>query len=143
MVNRSGGLVVLARGANICSTMGNAGSATARFERAIAIGRPSIVLAAAHELPKPLQLRDAVRVLLVLASGDRARYPAAAARFGSRLIIERRLSIAEAQLALAALATLVEVDPAAGAEALCGLLERHGENSAAEYVAEWLRGRGA
>jgi hypothetical protein len=45
--------------------MGDAGSAVARFERAIKIGRPSIVLAAGHELPKPVQLRDAIRILLV------------------------------------------------------------------------------
>jgi hypothetical protein len=113
----------------------------ARFELAIEIGRPSILLAAAHELPKPLQLQHAVRILLLLAVVDHDRFGAAAARFGSRLVSDRRLNIAEAQLAFAALATLVGPDPAPGAEALCRLLDRHGEHEAAEYVAEWLRSR--
>jgi hypothetical protein len=121
--------------------LGDAGSAMARFERAVRVGRPSIVLAAAHELPRPLQLQHAVRVVLVLATGEPERFPAAAARFGARLVSERRLDVAEAQLAFAALATLVRADPAPGAEALCALLERHGEREAAEYVAEWLRAR--
>jgi hypothetical protein len=121
--------------------MGNAGSAIARFERAIAIGKPSIVLAAAHELPKPLRLQHAIRVLLVLATGDPERFRAAAARFGSRFVGERRLDIGEAQLVFAALARLGTSDPAAGAEALCVLLEQHGEPQAAEYVGRWLTSR--
>ncbi len=122
--------------------MGDAGSAVARFERAIKIGKPSIVLAAGHELPKPIQLRDAIRILLVLATGDPARFPVAAARFGSRLVSERRLNIADAQLAFAALATLTSEDPTAGAETLSVLLEHHGERRAAEYVGAWLSARG-
>lgn len=121
--------------------MGDAGSAVARFERAIATGRPSIVLAAAHELPKPIQLRDAIRILLVLATGDPERFPAAAARFGSRLVSEHRLSIVEAQLVFAALASLVTPDPSAGAQTLGTLLERHGEHRAARDLSGWLRGR--
>lgn len=112
-----------------------------RFERAVATGRPSIVLAAANELPRPLQLRDAIRVVLVLATAEPSRFPAAAARFGSRLVSDHRLSIAEAQLAFAALASLPTPDPAAGAETLCLLLERHGEERAAAYVGQWLRAR--
>ena len=121
--------------------MGDAGSAMARFERAIAVGRPSIVLAAAHELPKPLQLQHAIRVVLVLATGDADRFRTAAARFGSRLVSEHRLEISEAQLAFAALATLCTSNPVAGAEALCALLERHGEQQGADYLAAWLRAR--
>ena len=122
--------------------MGDAGSAVARFERAIKIGRPSIVLAAGHELPKPIQLRDAIRILLVLATSDPARFPVAAARFGSRLVSERGLSITEAQLAFAALANLTSQDPTVGAETLGVLLDRHGERRAAEYVGDWLSARG-
>jgi hypothetical protein len=118
--------------------MGDAGSSVVRFERALATGRPSIVLAAAHELPKPIQLPDAIRILLVLATGDPDRFPAAAARFGARLVGEHRLSVLEAQLVFAALASLITPDPRAGAETLCMLLERHGEARAAEYLADWL-----
>jgi hypothetical protein len=130
------------RNANMCSVMGDAGSPVVRFERAIATGRPSIVLAAANELPRPVQLRDAIRILLVLAIGEPDRFPAAAARFGSRLVSEHRLDIREAQLAFAALGMLATPDPAAGAETLCVLLERHGEQRAAEYVGDWIRSRG-
>jgi hypothetical protein len=121
--------------------MGDAGSPLTRFERAIAIGKPSIVLAAAHELPKPLQLQHAVRVLLVLATDDSDRFRPAAARFGSRFVSERRLDIGDAQLVFAALASLGTSDPAAGAEALCVLLEQHGEPQAAEYLGRWLSTR--
>ena len=77
----------------------------------------------------------------MLASGDPDRFRAAAARFGSRLVSERRLEISEAQLAFAALAMLGTSNPTAGAETLCVLLERHGEQQAADYLAEWLRSR--
>lgn len=113
-----------------------------RFERAVATGNPILVLAAAHELPKPIPLRDALRVLLVLATADAERFPAAAARFGSRFVTECRLDVAEAQLAFAALAALVRPEAAAGGEALCSLLVGHGEQKAAEYLGEWLRKRG-
>lgn len=97
--------------------------------------------AAANELPQPVQLRDAIRILLVIANGEPDRFPAAAARFGSRLVSEHRLDIIEAQLAFAALATLQTSDPVAGAETLCLVLERHGERRAAEHVGAWLSSR--
>ena len=67
-----------------------------------------------HELPRPVLLRDALRVLLVLAAADRDRFPPAAARFGARLVNERRLSVAEAQLVFAALQRLASSEPLAG-----------------------------
>ncbi len=48
-----------------------------RFERAVRIGNPSLVVAATHELPKPVQLRDALRVVLVLAVGAPEQFPMA------------------------------------------------------------------
>jgi hypothetical protein len=113
-----------------------------RFERALAIGRPSMVIAAAQELPRPIQLRDALRILLVLADAEPGRFPGAAARFGARLVSERRLSVAEAQLAFAALATFATAEPLPGGEALCALLEHYGEREAAGYLEHWLRKRG-
>ena len=109
-----------------------------RFERAVRTGNPNLVLAAAHELPKPMLLRDALRVVLVLAARAPERFPVAAARFGARLIRERRLSVAESQLAFAALQTLAGPDREPGAEALCALLERHREPEAARYLEQWL-----
>jgi hypothetical protein len=110
-----------------------------RFERAVRTGNPNIVIAAAHELPKPLLLRDALRVLLVLATAAPDRFPKAAARFGARLVSDCHLSVSEAQLAFAALHTLADPDPAPGGEALCALLERHRQPEAAHYLDEWLR----
>jgi hypothetical protein len=125
---------------NMCS-MTSQGSALVRFDRAVRTGNPNIVIAAAHELPRPVLLRDALRVLLVLAVADHGRYPPAAARFGARLVAERKLSVAEAQLVFAALQTLPGSDPLAGGEALCVLLEQHGERDGARYLEEWLRTR--
>src|SRR5436305_9754930 len=99
--------------------MTSQGSALARFERAVKTGNPNIVLAAAHELPKPMLLRDALRVVLVLAAAAPERFPPAAARFGARLVSERKLSVAEAQLAFAALQTLGGPERETGWEALC------------------------
>ena len=115
------------------------GSAITRFDRAVRLGVPQLVIAAAHELPKPVLLRDALRVVLVLAGAGAEEFPAAAARFGARMVSERRLGLVEAQLTFASLAALAGIDRAAGGEALCVLLERHAEPEAARYLEEWLR----
>ena len=82
-------------------------------------------------------LRDALRIV-VLATGAPERFPAPAARFAARLVSERRLSVAEAQLAFAALQTLAGPDREPGGEALCALLERHHETEAAQLLKRWL-----
>src|SRR3977135_2930153 len=122
-------------------SMTSQGSTMMRFERAIRTGNPNLVIAAAHELPRPVLLRDALRVLLVLAGADPARYQRAAARFGARLVAERRLSVAEAQLAFAALQTLPGPHPLRGGEALCALLEQYREPEGARFLEDWLRAR--
>ena len=71
----SGGLLADRRTGNICSTMTSQGSAIMRFERAVRVGNPNLVLAAAHELPKPVRLRDALRIVLVLAVGAPDHFP--------------------------------------------------------------------
>lgn len=121
--------------------MTSQGSAIVCFEPAVRTGNPNLVIAAAHELPRPVLLRDALRVPLVLVAADRDRFPPAAARSAARLVNERRLSVAEAQLVFAALQTLASSEPLAGGEALCVLLEHHGERDAAGYVTERLRVR--
>jgi hypothetical protein len=118
--------------------MTSQGSAIVRFQRALRTGNPAIVLAAAHELPKPVQLRDALAILLVLLDRDAERYPPAAARFAARLASERRLSLAEAQLTYAALQALASTEPLAGGEALTAVLEQHGELDAASRLTAWL-----
>lgn len=54
---------------------------------------------------------------------------------------ERKLSVAEAQSAFAALQTLAGSDPLAGGEALVVLLEQHAEGDGARYLEAWLRAR--
>jgi len=49
-------------------------------------------------------------------------------------VSERRLSVAEARLAFAALQTLAGPDCEAGGEALCAVLERHHEIEAARHL---------
>lgn len=121
--------------------MTSQGSAIVRFQRALQTGNPAIVLAAAHELPKPVQLGDALAILLVLLDRELERYPAAAARFAARLVSERRLSLTEAQLTYAALQALASPEPLSGGEALAAVLEHHGEVRAANRLTEWLSSR--
>ena len=80
-------------------------------------------------------------MLLVLAVADPERFPAAAARFGARLIAERRLVSGRGAACVRRAQTLPSADALAGGEALCVLLERHGERHAARYLGEWLRAR--
>jgi hypothetical protein len=80
--------------------MGDAGSAHARFRRALLTGNVAIVDAAARELPQ-VSLADALRILVVLADKRDERFSRAAARFAARVTIERRLGPAEAHRVLA------------------------------------------
>jgi hypothetical protein len=48
------------------------------IRRAVRVGNPNLVLAAAHELPKPVRLRYALRIVPVLATAAPDQFPAAA-----------------------------------------------------------------
>lgn len=74
----------------------------ARFRRSLEIGKLPMVLLAAAELPT-LQLDDALEVLALMADqSPPERYAAAAARWCGRLGTERRTTLAELRLAVAA-----------------------------------------
>jgi hypothetical protein len=77
------------------------GSPYARFKRALDLGKLPLVYAAAAELPQ-LNLDDGLRVLVLMAEQDRARFDRAAVRWVARLGLERRLGIADLRAALAA-----------------------------------------
>jgi hypothetical protein len=62
--------------------------------------RSSLIDAAAREL-QHVGLDDALRVLVVFAELRDERYERAAARFAARVMVERRLSLAEARYVLA------------------------------------------
>ena len=77
------------------------GSPYARFVRALERGKLPLVYAAAAELPR-LNLDDGLRVLVLMAEQDRARFDRAAVRWVARLGLERRLGIDDLRAALAA-----------------------------------------
>src|ERR1035437_7343382 len=63
------------------------GSAYARFRRALQTGTENLVLAAARALPQ-IALDDALRICLVLRTGDPGRYERAAVRWLGRFALE-------------------------------------------------------
>jgi hypothetical protein len=72
----------------------------ARFRRALLTKNPTIIDAAARDLPQ-VGLDDALRILLVLVERKDHRFQMAAARFAARVTLERRLPPAEAHRVLA------------------------------------------
>jgi hypothetical protein len=78
----------------------NQGHPYARFRRALLAGNINLIDAAAREL-QHVGLDDALRVLVVLAERRDARFERAPARFAGRVMMERRLSLAEARYVLA------------------------------------------
>jgi len=89
----------------MCS-MTSQGSPYQRFRRALATGNPTIVRAAAAELPR-IGIAEAAAILLVLERADPEHYERAALRWLTMLTSEARNidlhGVAEAALALAAL----------------------------------------
>jgi hypothetical protein len=69
--------------------MNDAGTAYARFRRALETGNEMLVIAAARELPQ-IALDDALRICLVLRAGDPSRYERAAVRWLGRFALEAR-----------------------------------------------------
>ena len=123
--------------------MTSQGSAITRLYRVIASPGTSAlqIRAAAAELPS-VGLEDALAILLALHDREPTTYPRAAARWGARLTLERRLTLTDAQLALAALAVLPHQGARPGAEALIELCEQYGLRRVEELITPWLRANG-
>jgi hypothetical protein len=85
--------------------MGDAGSAHARFRRALLTKNLTIIDASARELPQ-ISLADALRILVVMAEKRDRRFARAGARWAGRVIAERRLSLEESHRLLALVAAL-------------------------------------
>jgi hypothetical protein len=84
------------------------GNAYSRFRRALQSGNETLVIAAARELPQ-VALDDALRICLVLRSGDPARYERAAVRWLGRFALEARgVTIQDLRFAAEALDVLPE-----------------------------------
>jgi hypothetical protein len=116
------------------------GGSYQRFRRALALGNPTLIRAAAAELPR-IGLDDALGICLVLLDAEPERFPAAAARWHVRLCSEHRLAIEEADLALGALRALPGVRPEAAVAALGGICRAHGLRGADDRLAAWLARR--
>ena len=116
------------------------GGSYQRFLRALAVGNPTLVRAAAAELPQ-VGLEDALGICLVLLDAEPGRFPAAAARWHAKLCLERRLTLDESALATAALAGLAGERPAAAVAALAGLCRSHALPGAARRLEGWLARR--
>jgi hypothetical protein len=116
------------------------GGSYQRFQRALDVGNPTLVRAAAAELPK-VGLEDALGICLVLLDGEPERFGVAAARWHAKLCLERRLSLDEAALATAALGGLAGARPQAAVAALAGLCRSHALPGAARRLEGWLARR--
>jgi hypothetical protein len=112
-----------------------------RLRHALERGSVNQIRAIAAELPQPVGLEDALAICLALLDREPETYPRAAARWASRFAIERRLTLAEAQLALAALAALTTDGERAAVEALIELAEQHGLRRVDDLLANWSRRR--
>ena len=113
--------------------MGEAGSAYTRLVKGLRTGNALIARAAAAELEQ-VPLGEAIAVTLLIADQEPELYDRAAVRLIGRMCLELRgLSVGEAQLAAAALATLRESRQAA-AVALAELCGRYRLTSAVEAL---------
>ena len=116
------------------------GGSYQRFQRALDVGNPTLVRAAAAELPR-VGLEDALGICLVLLDAEPERFPVAAARWHAKLCLERRLTLDEAALATAALGGLGGRRPQAAVAALAGLCRSHALPGAARRLEGWLARR--
>lgn len=123
--------------------MTSQGHPLTRLHRAIERGTPTQIRAIVAELPRPPALEDALAICLAFLDREPETYPRAAARWASRLAIERKLTITDAQLALAALATLPGDGARAGIEALVELSERYGLRRVDDVMSAWIERRQA
>ena len=100
------------------------------------------IRAIAAEIPYPVGLEDALAILLALLDREPQTFSRGAARWASRLALEHKLTLADTQLVLAALAVLPTPGARAGADALIDLAERAGLRRVDELLADWMRRRG-
>ncbi|HEY1592090.1 MAG TPA: hypothetical protein VGF81_09885 [Solirubrobacteraceae bacterium] len=101
------------------------GNPYTRFKRALETGNETLVIAAALELPR-IALEDALRICLVLRTGDPDRYERAAVRWLGRFALEaRHVTIDDLRQAADALAALPQRATEA-MEALQRLCVAHG-----------------
>jgi hypothetical protein len=113
------------------------GSAYSQFKRAL--DRRNFLLAwtMAAELPK-VPVADALSLLLLALDQQPWRYEKAAPRWHARLCDEARLTLPEAQLALAALHALAGPGAVGGGQALVAVCSAHGLDEVVGVLDAWL-----
>jgi hypothetical protein len=94
----------------------------------------------AAELRK-VPLADALSLLLLALEQQPWWFEKAAPRWHARLCAEARLTLAEAQLALAALHALAGPGAVGGVQALVAVCDSHGLDGAAGVLESWLNAR--
>jgi hypothetical protein len=113
--------------------MTSQGSPYARFQRALRIGRLSMVRAAAAELPQ-VDLTDALAICLLIERQDEERFERAAVRWLARLSLEApTVGIEDLRQGLVAFEAL-PYNPAGARQALADLCLRHGLQRAAQSL---------
>lgn len=120
------------------------GSAIVRLHRALLMQRSTAaqIRAIVAELPGPVGLADALAILLALLDREPRTFSRGAARWEARLALERKLTLPDAQLTLAALQVLPGPGAHAGAEALIDVASRHGLRRVDDLMIGWLERRG-
>jgi hypothetical protein len=114
--------------------MTSEGSPYARFQRALRIGRLSMVRAAAAELPR-IELDDALSICLLISEQDAERYERAVVRWLARLSLEvPTVRIEDLRAGLLAFEVLPD-NPGGARMALAELCTRHGLDRAARGLA--------
>jgi len=121
--------------------MTSEGRPYARFRRALDGPSIEVIRSTAAELER-IELADGLAICLAFLELEPQTFPRAAARWVARLALERTLTLAEAQLALAALAALDGPGARAGAEALIELCARHRLERVETVVSGWIERRG-
>ena len=110
------------------------GSPYARFQRALRIGKLTMVRDAAAELPR-IDLDDALSICLLISEQDTARFERAAVRWLARLSLEvPTVRIEDLRAGLLAFEALPE-NPLGARTALADLCARHGLDRAARGLA--------
>lgn len=117
------------------------GNAYARFTRELSSGSPEGIRVAAGELAQ-VNLQDALAICLCFLDREPASFPRAAARWAGRLMLERPLTLLDAQLTVAALGALQSDEPRAAGEALIAVCERFQVRRGDAVLADWLQRHG-
>ena len=121
--------------------MTSEGHALTRLKYAIERGSANQIRAIVAELPRPPALEDALAICLAFLDREPETYPRAAARWASRFALERRLTLTDSQLVLAALASLPGDGARAGTEALIELAGRYRLRRVDELLSAWIERR--